>query len=129
MQKLPKSPYKDILVISTGFLILFLIAHIKEWRPILKQVFLGIAVAVPVLSLLSSFLAEKIVWGWFKLAQGLGYINSRILLSVIFFVFLTPLALLSRLKKSDSLQLKKSDGSYFTTRNHAYEKKDLEKMW
>lgn len=124
--KLPKSPYKDILTMSAGFLIL----HVLVRKNLLiKDILLYLGIGIPVISLLSSFVAEKIVWGWYKLAQGLGYVNSRIILSLIFFVFLTPLALLSRLKKGDSLHLKKSDGSYFITRNHPYSKKDLEKMW
>src|SRR5688500_12964866 len=74
--KKPVNPYKEILAISAGFLILSLIAR----RPVFKQVLFYIGIVVPVLSLLSSFLAEKIVWSWYKVAHALGYINSRILL-------------------------------------------------
>ncbi|MDZ4844813.1 MAG: SxtJ family membrane protein [Chitinophagales bacterium] len=124
--KLPKEPYKDILTMSAGFLILHLLVRRNL---LLKDILFYLGIGIPVVSLLSSFVANKIVWAWYKLAQGLGYVNSRIILSLIFFVFLTPLAFLSRLKKGDSLHLKKSEGSYFITRNHPYAKKDLEKMW
>ena len=118
-----KNPYKDLLVIITGFLVLFLI--------IKKSFLLYIAGGVALGSLFSEYLAEKIVWGWYKLAEGLGYVSSRILLSIIFFVMLTPLALLYRLtRKQDVLQLnRKQGGSYYTERKHLYVKKDLEKMW
>jgi hypothetical protein len=118
-----KNPYKDILVIVLGFLVFFLIFK--------KTFLLYISGGVALAGVSSEFIAEKIVWGWYKLAEGLGYITSRILLSVIFFLFLTPLALLYRLfRKTDALQLKrKSSGSYFTVRNHLYVKEDLEKMW
>ncbi len=111
---------------SAGFLILHLLVRRNL---LLKDILFYLGIGIPVVSLLSSFVANKIVWAWYKLAQGLGYVNSRIILSLIFFVFLTPLAFLSRLKKGDSLHLKKSEGSYFITRNHPYAKKDLEKMW
>ena len=117
--------YKDILIISTGFVLL----HFVWKNPVAKQVFFYTGLGIAVVSLLSPFIAEKIVWGWLKLAHILGYINSRIILSAIFFVFLTPVALLYRMRKGDPLRLKKSGGSYYTARNHSFEKKDLEKMW
>lgn len=118
-----KNPYKDILVIVLGFLFFYLLTK--------KSFLLYISGGVALAGVSSEFMAEKIVWGWYKLAEGLGYVSSRILLSVIFFLFLTPLAMLYRLsRRTDVLQLKrKSSGSYFTERRHLYVKEDLEKMW
>lgn len=118
-----KNPYKDLLVIVLGFLAFFLLTK--------KAFLLYISGAVALASVSSEFIAEKIVWGWYKLAEGLGYISSRILLSLVFFLFLTPLALLYRIfRKKDVLQLQKKTGSsYFTERRHLYVKKDLERMW
>ncbi len=124
--KVPKSPYKDILIMSVGFLILHLL--VKK-NALAKDILLYLGTGIPVISLLSSVIAEKIVWAWYKLAEGMGFVMSRIILSGIFFLFLTPIALLTQFRRGDSLRLKKSDGSYFTTRNHPYSKKDLEKMW
>lgn len=84
---------------------------------------------IAVVSLISESAANRIVSGWYKILEGLGFINSRIILLTVYFFVLTPMAFLSRLQKRDSLKLKKSANSYFTTRNHAYTKKDLEKMW
>ena len=66
-----------------------------------------------------------------SLARGLGWLNGRVLLSLVFYVFLTPIAWLSRLSSSSSfLRSKKPVGeSYFTERSHTYEKKDLEQTW
>ena len=52
-------------------------------------------------------------------------------LSFIFFVFLFPIAMLSRLfGGKSSLQLKKVEGnSYYFTRNHKFEAKDLKNTW
>ncbi len=118
-----KNPYKDILVIVLGFLVFYLITK--------KNFLLYLSGGIALAGVLSEFLAEKMVWGWYKLAEGLGYVSSRILLSIVFFLFLTPLAMLSRLfRKGDALQLKKKlSGSYFTERRHMYVKEDLEKMW
>jgi len=117
-----KNHYKDILLIVSGFLVIFLVTK--------KGLFLYVAGVVALISVISDFIAQKIVWAWYKLAEGLGYVSSRILLSLIFFLLLTPLAFFYRLSRKDTLQLKKKpEGSYFKERNHLYVKEDLEKMW
>ena len=70
--------------------------------------------------------------GWHKLAELLGYINSRILLTLIFFIFLVPVAFLSRIFSGNPLLLKKrpnADDSYFESRNHEYTSEDFENVW
>jgi hypothetical protein len=121
--------YLVILVIVTGFIGLhFLFGDSVRLKP---NIFLYIALSVGVISIVSSYLAEKIVWIWDKIALILGTINSKILLSVIFYVFLVPIALLSSLfKKKDELILKKkSEGSYYKERNHEYSSEDLENVF
>jgi len=40
---------------------------------------------------------------WMKIGHGLGFINTRILLSLFFFVLITPMGLVLRLLKKDPL--------------------------
>jgi hypothetical protein len=114
--------YKTILVMVTGLLAIALIFKIA-WL---------ITVCL-VIGLLASFIpaaAQWIEWGWLKLAMGLGWVNSRILLSIIYFVFLLPIAWISRLFTKDPLSLRnRKTASLFVTRNHLYTKKDLENIW
>jgi hypothetical protein len=111
-----------MLVIVTGLLVIAWLAKL----PWLNYV----AIGVGVVSILSSSVARAIEWGWFKLALALGWVNSRILLSVIYFVFLMPIAWVSRLFTKDPLDLRKrKTASLFVTRNHVYTKKDLENIW
>ena len=114
--------FKTILVIVTGLLAIALIFKIN-W---LIYVSLGIGVA----SVFVPAAAKAIEWAWLKLALGLGWVNSRILLSLIYFIFLLPLAWVSRLFTKDPLTLRKrKTSSLFVTRNHLYTKKDLENIW
>jgi hypothetical protein len=114
--------FKTILVIVTGLLAIALIFKIN-W---LIYVSLGIGAA----SVFVPAAAKAIEWAWLKLALGLGWVNSRILLSVIYFIFLLPLAWVSRLFTKDPLTLRKrKTSSLFVTRNHLYTKKDLENIW
>ncbi len=63
---------------------------------------------------------------WMMIAKVLGFTNSRILLSIIFFLILTPIALLMRLLgKSSFVKSAKGKNSLFVTRNHVYSKADL----
>ena len=114
---------KAQLVIVTGMLVLYFIFK-ADWL-LYVGLFVGLAgVFVP-------FLGDLIVKGWYKLAEGLGWINSRILLSLIFFLILFPVAVMARLGRGKNmLGLKKdSSGSAFSERNHKYEPKDLKNVW
>jgi hypothetical protein len=120
--------YKNILVIVIGFSVIAFVFRNRfpQFSMILGYVALGLGLV----SLLSSFAAKWIEWGWLKLALGLGWINSRILLSVIYFVFLLPIAWVSRLFTKDPLKLKaKTASSLYNVRDHEYKKEDLENIW
>lgn len=112
-----------ILVIVTGLIIFHFIFKIK--------VLLTIALAVAVLSLMSDFIRDKMVWLWMKIAEVLGYINGRILLSLIFFIILTPVAFIFKLTGKDPMQhkRKKDARTFYVERNHTYTKEDLEFIW
>jgi len=125
LEDINKEKYQEtILVIVAGMLLLY--AYFQN------SVFLYIAIGLALIGLISATLSKWITWGWYKLALGLGFVNSRILLSILFFIFLVPLAFLSRIfsGKKDSLSLKKKEeGSYFLELDKKYSKKDLDKMW
>lgn len=118
-----KQNYKEIiLTIVVGLLIFFYFLK-SQWL-------FNTALIIGILGVFSNVVAEKISWVWLKIAEILGRINSTILLSLIFFIILTPLALLMKVfKKSDSLKLKKVSGSAYDERNHRYTAKDLENTW
>ncbi|MFK7924344.1 MAG: SxtJ family membrane protein [Bacteroidia bacterium] len=114
--------WKTILVLVIANLIAFVI-----WR---YQALLYVAIGLGVLSLLSPQLAKWIHIGWMKLAEGLGWVNSRILLGLVFFLLLTPIALLVRLFRKDPLQLKRpQSSSLFHERNHLFQAEDLKNPW
>ena len=115
--------YKGIITMVIGFLVLFLLFK--------KTAFIYLAAFIFTASALSPVAANFIYKWWMKFAQFMGNINSKVLLTIIFFVFLTPLAFLYRLFGKDPLQLKRNlkKPSYFINRNHTYTKEDLEKMW
>ncbi len=116
-----KQKLEALLVIVLGFGILYLIFDLK-WM-------LYFALGVGVLSLMFPFFKEGVLWLWFKIAHVLGWINTKILLSAVFFVVLFPVASLSKLFSKDKLQLKRPTASLFKERNHLYTKEDIENIW
>lgn len=118
----PQNRFKTILVIVTGFLALALFLKI-DWL-------VTTALVVGLLAIFIPLAAKAIEWLWLKLALLLGWTNSRILLSVIYFGFLMPIAFISRAFTKDPLTLKgKKATSLFVHRNHGYRREDLNNIW
>jgi len=118
------NPNKTILTIVIGFLVIYLITQSQH------QWMLWLAVAVGIFGLLSPYLAVKIQNVWMGFAKVLSYIIPPVLLSIIFFVILFPIALLSRFfGEKDPLQLKKTDKSLFKTVDKTFMKDSFEKTW
>ena len=114
---------QTILSIVVGFLALHYIFG--------GEYFLPAALAIGGLSLISNGFAHLISQAWAKFALVLGRINGNILLTFIFFVFLTPVAFLMRIfKKGDALKLKKQNANtVYVNRDHTYTKSDLANIW
>ena len=123
---MPKSnPYKakeTVLVITVGCIILNLVFK--------KNVFLYCALFIGLAGILSLYLSEKIDWVWGKLSFIMGEISNRVLLTIIFLLVVTPVGLIRRLRKKNSLTyFDENATSNFTGRNHTFSKKDLENTW
>lgn len=115
---------KAQLVIVTGLVVLYFV--FKSRYPYLLMA----AAAIGVLSIAIPAAGDLIVKGWYKLAEIMGAINGRILLSAVFFLVLFPVALVAKIGKKNVLSLKREPkGSVFVERNHKYSAKDLEQVW
>jgi hypothetical protein len=117
-----QEPSKTVLIITVGFLIMHVI--------IKQAVFLHIALFVGVLGSLSSLIAVKIDWVWTKISWILSLIVPRIIMTLIFFLVLTPIAFLSRVfGKSDPMDLKNSQSTLFKKKEITFSKESFEKPW
>lgn len=113
-----KAKHTSLLVIAIGFAAIFLFFR-KDW--------MLIPVGISVIGFIIGPLGEYIHLCWMLLAKTLGYINSRILLSIIFFLVLAPIALLMRLLgKTQFVKKAGTQQSLFVTRNQLYSRQDLE---
>lgn len=121
--KQPKTnPTQTMLTICVGFLVIHLITK-ADWA-------IYISLVIGLLGVFSPFLSQKIDFLWMKLAWVLSLIMPNILLSIIFYLFLFPIALLSKLfGNKDPLMLKHTQKSTFRTREKPFEKSSFEKPW
>ncbi len=70
-----------------------------------------------------------IVWGWYKLALILSRVMNPLVLGIVYFFFISPIAILFRLFGNDPMRLKDNKGSMYEIREKTYTKEDLEKPW
>lgn len=89
------------------------------------------AIGLLVVMLFIKPLATVIAAGWLKFAGMIALVNTKVLLTVVFFLLLTPVAVLFRIFTRNPLRLKaeKELSSYYTEHDHLYTGDDLDKMW
>ena len=66
---------------------------------------------------------------WMKLAEGMAYVSSRIILAIIFFLVLTPIGLVKRATGWDPLQRRSASGDTFWQPYPDRDPRHYEKMY
>ena len=114
--------YKSTLTIVVGFILL---SNYFQSKPLLI-----LAIAIGLVAIFYEKANEKIIWGWNKLSEILGLIMPNVLLSIVFYLFLTPLAFINRInRKKNPLQLKNTTTSVYTSKRKEFSPESLEKIW
>ena len=116
------TPTKTVLIIVVGFSVIYYITNAKE--------FLLVAIGLGGAGALSTWVAMKIDFLWMKLSYLLSLVVPNIILSVVFFLFLTPIALLSRVfGQKNPLGLKNLNDSQFKDHKQQIDQSWFEKPW
>ncbi|WP_369411591.1 SxtJ family membrane protein [Longitalea luteola] len=74
-------------------------------------------------------LTNQIHWLWMKLGEAMGFVTSKIVLTIIFYIFLVPLSFLAKLRKRQPVKLKPDNNSLYTERNFEYTRESMEHLW
>ncbi len=113
---------KTVLTISVGFILVYLITK-AHWA-------LQVAFIVGLIGVLSDYLSKKIDYLWMKLTWILSMIVPNILLGAVFYLFLFPIALISKVfGKKDNLKLRNKSASVFVETNKTFDKHSFENPW
>ena len=108
-------------------LILLIIEYIKRPNWLIIA-----AMAVLVLVMTWPEVFRPLAKVWFGFSHFLGLIVSKIILSIVFFLIVTPVGLTRRAFGADPMKgraWKKGNVSVLVERNHQYVKKDIEKPY
>lgn len=106
-------------------LLLLFVVRKREW-------YLIGAIAVHVTNMMVPQVYRPVAVVWFGLSDLLGTIVSKILLVIVFFGVVTPIAVLRRVFGKDSLKLrafKTGQDSVMLERNHVFVSTDLERPY
>ena len=115
------------LIMASAALI---VAWIHGERDAIGIALITVAIAFAVAPLVAPRLLTPIYRAWMRLAEVLGWINTRILLTLIFYLVVTPIGVVMRLFGRSPLALEERDGSFWCDPpGHSYGDKHFEKQF
>ena len=108
-------------------LILLIIEYIKRpnWLTVAAMTVLVLVMTWP-------SLFKPLARIWFGFSHILGGVVSKVLLTLVFFIVVTPIGLIRKVFGADPMKLsiwKKSSNSVLVDRNHSYTTEDIEKPY
>ena len=113
--------------------ILFIIAGFLFWKEKESfQILFTFGLTFCILGIVIPFILKPIYWVWMIFATILGWIMTRVILSLLFYIIVTPIGLISRLFGKQFLELRwdKSKESYWNFRtNEHLQNKNYEKQF
>jgi hypothetical protein len=112
---------------DTGMAMVLILLTASLWTQ--NNLFTMLAFVVLIVNMAFTILFHPIAILWFAFSNFLGAIVSRILLTIIFFIIVTPIGFIRRLIGKDSLRLrefKKSRKSVMIDRDIVYSKEDMD---
>ena len=91
-----------------------------------------LAIILLLLDMITPNIFRPVGYIWFGLSNLLGTIMSKVLLTIVFAVLVTPVGIFRRLTGADTLYLKqwkKSTDSVFKVRDHEFEPEEIERPY
>ena len=129
--EVPRRAITSFALIVSGALLA--IAAYQRWRGAEPWVVLTLVSIAAVLSLLSAIapsLLRPVYRGWMRFGEVLGWINTRIILTLVFFLVVTPIGLLMRLFGRSPMEPARRGDSYWTdVDTHSYGDRHVEKQF
>lgn len=112
---------ESIIVLALASLLFYL------WSDIIWLIYVSVGLlAIALISKKITVIIGKI---WLTFSHWLGMIMNYIILSLIYYLVLFPLALLQRLTGKNQILKKENPDSYFHKRKHLFTSKDIDHLW
>ena len=106
--------------------------HFLKQHTILAQWFCGVGLAILCIGLSAPRMLKHVYAVFLKVAHAIGWFNTRVILILIYYAILTPIALIVRISGKDLLnrRIEKNISSYWAIRQSAKPTKEqLEKQF
>ena len=119
-------------MVLAAILIVFGAIHFLKHRMILAQWFCGVGLFVLYLGLSAPGMLKNVYAVFLKAAHAIGWFNTRVILILIYYAILTPIAFIVRISGKDLLneKIEKNISSYWAKRQSAKPTKEqLEKQF
>ena len=123
-----KSDIRKFSYLVGGILILISLYILWKGTADFKILF-GIGAGLIILGVIIPILLKPIYYVWMVFAAVLGWFMTRVILSIVFYVILTPIGLIAKLfrKKFLDLSFRTDDTTYYNYRNDSIS--DIEKQF
>lgn len=124
-RKITKDQSRD-----TGMAMVLILLIVAASRK--REGYLFIAMVLQVVNMIVPQVFQPVAVLWLGLSDLMGAVVSKVLLSIVFFGVVTPIALIRRLFGKDSLKLRAFKGSkesVMLERNHVFAGRDLERPY
>lgn len=111
---------------------LLVIAGYKWWRGAPQWVWvtlLSLAAALLLSAAIAPSLLRPVYRGWMRIGEALGWINTRILLTLVFFLVVTPIGLVMRLFGRSPMAVRRGDSYWIDVEPHSYGDRHVEKQF
>ena len=111
---------------------LLAIAAYQRWRgaqPWLVLTLVSIAGVLSLLAAIAPRTLHPVYRGWMRLGEALGWLNTRILLTLVFFLVVTPIGLLMRLFGRSPISNARRDSYWTDVEPHSYGDRHVEKQF
>jgi hypothetical protein len=130
VEKSPKNPERSFGVSVGGVLCVIAAALVWRGRIARAEWVGGIGAVLLVFGLVRPSVLKWPSAAWWRFAKALGYVNARILLSVLFGIVLTPLGLIWRVTGKDPMSRARSRWEGWTAYPARYrDRKHYERMY
>ncbi|MFL6245123.1 MAG: SxtJ family membrane protein [Thermoanaerobaculia bacterium] len=128
--ELPRRTITSFALIVSGALLA--IAAYQRWRGVRPAVVIALVSIAAVLLLLAAIapaLLRPVYRGWMRVGEALGWINTRVLLTLVFFLVVTPIGVLMRLFGRSPITTARRDSYWTDVEPHSYGDRHVEKQF
>jgi hypothetical protein len=102
-EKLSRASARRNALLVAAVLAVLAAWNVHRHRPLLAGMLGGLSLALCLVALISPSWTARFNRGWVAFAAALGYVNSRVLLSLMYYLVVTPFGVVLRLAGHDPL--------------------------